>query len=660
MLQYSATTLTVPFDSNYKNVIDFGTADNKKGYFAQLLGEVPFWSPISNFNVGDGIATEVVYDAPDDFNLFTQLNVNYMIIKDSDDNFYYYFIKRVQQLSNRRFKYNISIDIFTQYFDPQYFENTKYLIKRAHLDRFNSDTTISDYMFSTPPVHSEEVYNSDIITQCYDNAGNVIENLMGWKYIFINNNKDYNSILTSSLSPTVNTPYGMRSERLGNCEFGLIVEPVLKDRSLGNLWTFIHNTGTGSHSEITTDGTDFERIFRNSDADASYIYCIKILPYHPFPDTVVVDYVNRTVRYTTELCVSGQKINNSDPKNIITVPKTLPAVEKVNLTPTFNIKITKGLIPELLSSEITDPTNTDEALYPKLWDGSKAIDINYFTSSFTINVMRFLHTKSPGLDLSLECSFAVTPIDTGLLVTIPKELRTRFSENISDYYGLLASMNSDIQVANSVYAEFIANNRNFNLQFESNMRVARAELTANTVGKMMSAAASVVGAGVTGDPLMAVGAVMGVASAGINGIVNQAKLANIRRQFVYEIDNYKGAPSKISSGQTNVYLVFEKNLFPFLTVSELLPQTKKAIIDEWKLYGYEYNVLDTVAKWYNSRKYHNYVQAVIEDITAPWSLNVKELFKIVFANGVRFWHYNNGEWNGIENYVENNYERIFD
>lgn len=633
MLQYSAAVINVPFDSDYKNVIDFGSEQEKRGYFSDILGDTPF-SPLSNFNVGNGITTTVVYDAPIGFSLFNQLNVNYMIIKDTNNNWFYYFITNVQQLSANRFRYDISIDIFNQYFDIQYFTNTKYLIKRAHLDRFNDDRTISDYMFSTPPIKVDETYNKNISNDIYASSNNIndeVKYTQGWKYIFINNNKHYNNI-----NDNIDGVYRMGSP-LGESEFGLIVEPV------GGLWTFKDGTSLIS---IDTDGDTFENNFRKSNNNASYIYAIKILPFHPFDNSTSIDYENHIIEFRNSLT------NLSSTEDI-------PAVTSANLIPKFYMGKAIDTLRIPSQSDLTNKDYYEDNIYPKLYDGGKSITLGFFTEEFTINTMRFIK-QQVSLDAKFVCKFPVTTIDSSILITLDKNFRTEYTKNISPYYGLLSKMDTAIQVSNTAYEEYVANNRNFNLQFDANIKLAKAQYFGNIANKAINSIGSGVVGGITGNPFAIKSSVGEIGSLISDTVVGGLDLANKRKQFDYNIDNYKGAPSVISSGQPQLYLQLENKIAPYIAQVDILPQAKKLLLDTWRLYGYEYNNLDTIDRWYNSRKYHNYIEANVEDITAPWSLQVKEQFKRAFASGVRFWHYNGGQWNGIEQYVNNNYERKFD
>lgn len=655
MLQYSATTLNVPFDSDYKNVINFGTIEEKKGYFLSLLGEAPFWTSLSNFNVGDGINTQVVYDCAENFNLFEQLNVNYMIIKDSEDNFYYYFIKGVKQLSNRRFKYDISIDIFTQYFDPKYFEDTKYLIKRAHLDRFDYNLTktkllVSEYMYATPPVKADGEYSFQQSNNCYDMKGNAFsKNVIGWKHIFINNRRSYKTIYDADISG--NNIYTCSSDN-GVAEFGLIIEPVLIDKS--KKWTYIHIQGSQQFS-IETDGTDFERIFRYGDNNASFIYDIKILPAPAFVDSVIVDYDNNTVTYKTELTAFPS-----------TNGVTIPALNLYKQLIEFKLDIYGYLyrVPPL--SYIKSPSRRNDILCPKLYDGARRLVIGYFTNEVEINILKYFKATEweDTEHVYLICKIPVTTIETSILISIPDDIKNKYSKNISKYYGLLANMNNSVQVSNDQYSAYIANNKNFNLQFEAQQRRDYISGGLNAVIGGLGIAASVASAGAllpvsAGMSALAGGIVGGVSIAGnLLDTVNKAEYN--KQNFEMNIGNLKGAPQSINNGQPNLYLQVEDRLVPFVRYTHLFDTKEDDIKSDINLYGYEYNVLDTIYKWYNSRTFHNYIQAIVEDINAPWSLNVKEQFKSAFARGVRFWHYNGGKWNGVENYVDNNYERKFE
>ena len=58
-----------------------------------------------------------------------------------------------------------------------------------------------------------------------------------------------------------------------------------------------------------------------------------------------------------------------------------------------------------------------------------------------------------------------------------------------------------------------------------------------------------------------------------------------------------------------------------------------------------------------TRKYYNYIQAQIFEIPDNLGNNVKAKIKEMFANGIRFWHYDN--FDGVD-FTKNNYERFLD
>ena len=71
--------------------------------------------------------------------------------------------------------------------------------------------------------------------------------------------------------------------------------------------------------------------------------------------------------------------------------------------------------------------------------------------------------------------------------------------------------------------------------------------------------------------------------------------------------------------------------------------------------GFTVNRIGNVKDYLNIRKYFNYVRARLENITSTLQLNnnVREKFKMIFANGVRFWNITDKMFE----YKKENYER---
>lgn len=623
MLQYSAAVINVPFDSDYKNVIDFGSEQEKRGYFSDILGDTPF-SPLSNFNVGNGITTTVIYDAPIDFSLFNQLNVNYMIIKDTNNNWFYYFITNVQQLSANRFRYDISIDIFNQYFDKNNFKN-KHLIKRCHLDRFVSDSNnqniiaISEDMYISPPINISDKYPVSLTNGEYT-LNNRYTDIIGWRYLYINARKTYNSI--GEYNPII---YGTFTP----AEYGLIVEPILKNNKI-----CIYKNPNG---DIVADKVIEQ--FRHIDNDTSYVYMAKVLPYPPeFFQITEID--------------NGYEISY-DPSKIQYDPSITAALKVIP-------KIVKGVISfdnpyNLPTMQEVKSNSTSSYKYPKLYDGGISLVTYIGSDTCEFSPMRALPLDKAFFDIKQSVS-----INNNSFSLLLKNKNT-YTKSASKTFGHVSLKNNQIPVSNGAFENYVANNQNFQLQFASNLNVKEYKATQKAIGDIINPIAEGAGAVVAGKPDKLISAVGNLIQAPIDILGNSVELDNEQAQFNYKIDNLIGAPRSISNTISDADFEIETDtLFPYANTMSIVYKKQQAVIDMFNLYGYEYNKLSTIESVYNNRKYYNYVQAIIDDISGDLSLQVKEQFKRAFASGVRFWHYNGGQWNGIEQYVNNNYERKFD
>ena len=104
-----------------------------------------------------------------------------------------------------------------------------------------------------------------------------------------------------------------------------------------------------------------------------------------------------------------------------------------------------------------------------------------------------------------------------------------------------------------------------------------------------------------------------------------------------------------------IFNMFVNDLALYVEEYDALENEKEIVNDVMFKTGFTVNRLGYIKDYLNIRVYFNYVRARIENITSDLQLsnNVRQKFKNIFANGVRFWNVTDQMFK----YDKENYER---
>lgn len=238
------------------------------------------------------------------------------------------------------------------------------------------------------------------------------------------------------------------------------------------------------------------------------------------------------------------------------------------------------------------------------------------------------------------------------------------SENLTGY---IVQDDTSVTLESEAYKTMLANNKNFFLQNSINREAQMAQTDTNIGANIASSALGVVGgiiggAMAGGIPGAILGAGLSIGSTAI-GVGTSRKNANKSQELsktteALNVDNLRNAPNSITGAKGNViFNSMYSEIGIVVERHEILPNEKKMVDDMMNMFGMTLNRVDSIKKYDNIRRYHNYIEADIEGISGVSISNpIRDDIRNRFSAGVRFWNKNN-DGNFVISYEEENYER---
>lgn len=663
------------FDRENDNVLLFDSKQELNAYFDNLSDKVEINDV--NFDVNDGITTSIYVKVDNTLSLFKLLNYNYCVVKQSAENYLYYFIIDSKQDAGNQIKIDLQLDVFNSYLPDIIANNNdlQALINKTHINRF-IETSTNNFIYNfdeTSPLFEREtikdvskrVTKQDKLKIIIDTTNKdsmfnnwINDNIACWCYVYLSSNVKYkvrnfedkdliyeqyldelhytDSIELNTFTPETNSI---------NSNFNVISVPIYKQNAkhmyildtnerielrLKAIYDFLSENNNfanvqsikfsimppicvGSYSNLDYQIEDNGELtlkwymtqdnvptFRNS----TYWY-------------VTYNQSHSTVNwYSCYFLVFKQYMN-----------RKVKMITNINENWTFDKNYIKSnyLEPKLY--------NEDYSLY-RLIIGGQQYDIPI---SKTSNTPEFIYYET------------LTPDITKALLVYDNEANkfenNIFSEyNTKDFTGFTFTIDLSMWYPSNQLNNYLANNKNY-LQIFQNQQASKLVKSFNT------AAAGIGTSVATGNALA------GVAT-GVNLLNTLIGTAFEKSQFDMTIDNMKNSPEQTSNINSDIILIQSISGIDIL-IEKLEPLTfeKEIIKDNLKIFGYTYNKLGNVKDFIKTRKYFNYIQAIVFEIDAPLSERVKDLIKNLFLKGVRIWH---AKENKKVNFNLNNYERFLD
>lgn len=630
---------SVNFDNSYKNVPFFRTEQERNN---SLLDNCEF-SPIFNFNFGNGLYTRAVVNNFDD-------NANYFILRIEENgviDYKFYFITNYNYTAANQYMLSIECDVMSTYFvgvtRADFGED---LINRAHCNRFNSEMKDGKYHFdvigSSEIIHKEAEIEKPIIHRNtlklnYHLNSTVNDflnaNIKCWMYVYCDSKHAYTFVRSLVYNGQFSSDeeyehiidfnrFNIDSAKITN-DYSVCCVPIMAE------YASIEFYDESKNYRVVLDNRATEKFLKNY---SPYIYNIKFSKNPPvyFGNTpfnfdlarvVFKMNCNATPRDGGHEC-SGFSIDDQviravfhyDEDGVLldyycgmftgVQDKDMQYFSYLNTN--FKLEFTatelKGVRsplfePKLLShcySLTLRDSNGGEYNYNPLLYNNNQIEIEYNEPNSITNSNYYIRFVPKG----------VYPISSN-----------------SNWTGVTNTVDNSLPIANDNMANFIANNKNFLLT----QGVATAT---NLVGNLLQ-----------GNFL---GAATGLAGDLFRNFVTTDNIENMKRNIINA--NNTAALTLIVNEGINFYVDIEQSY----------------AIDEVRFYnfiyknGYQLDKIGNVYDYMFNRHYFNFVQAEIEKINMVIPQFAKDKIREIFRNGVRLWH----DYIEMYNYDKENYEEF--
>lgn len=618
--QYMLTN--VKYDNTYKNVPYFTSVEERNKH----LITHDFDNNLVNFNFGNILTTSCVVN--------TYNNENYMIVKHGN-NLYFYFVVDCVYISATQWRLSLELDVMSQYCCGIHSNQSvaKCYIERGHIDRFYDagNNNVAFNVNNSSPIIEKEMQFEKITKRRHevkfryskDNFVNnwLHENIIGWQYMYVAVNHNYNVTGTSSgyapeaYSEEYAKAYSKRGYNVGGSlfqdEFSLCCVPIYKNNQN---CIYVED----GHNRILAKIDSFE-YFRKQNADNSYIYNIKYSIHPPFNfDSVTAIprdgklYIHKQCKQdlglglftffdfgTFDVDCFGPVTKDGNmlyrPHNIFSnlnyasascqsVPTQNNFIfNKSSLRGNRSVDFEPKILVDCKTVTLRDSSN-GEYVYSALYVGNKTVQ-PYYNESMSITNNNYYYRLG----------------NTGIIPNADKY----------NWTGIVNTVDYSQQIANNSYAEFIANNKNFLLTKGINM------LTSGLQGNVLAMASD---------------------------------MYNVWQG----LDNLQNKPNSMKNTNDSV----ELNMLVNNGIKLYVDEDEARDVDIYRYYnylynnGYKINRYDYIGNYIHTRYYFNYIKAQIDyiNINAPDAITNK--IKRIFADGVRLWN----RYDDMYNYEKENRE----
>ena len=673
------------FDKENDNVLLFDSKEELKEYFDnqdfQLFEDINF---IANNLIETNICLTI--DTEESIPLIKILNYNYCIVEnmENEEDTLFFFINESKQDSANQIILSLQLDPFNSYYYD--IRNLRGLVNRTHLDRFvkRDENYVFNFAEASPLFEREPIqnlskrptYKSKLVPILagegtdFDNWIN--ENVDHWVYYYISGGKEYKAYKSYGESEIEPKTFLDNIKFTFNSGFGLdgavvvLVAPVYKTDKRFSIRGEVDSTGT-SHTYFSWEESSIKEFLKNNDGFAN-VYAIKhsILP--PFYATNVLSqktevlsngnlrynatmpgssgdaYISGTTGfdYILDYCVGFAKSSGG----FGTEPSAFGFVERqyvekyLTLKPNYRGKLSPELykntfsIDELIYNGNLEPKiyNEDYSTY-RLYIGGQSKELSISKTSNQPK-FRYFEILSPDITkafLTFDANESYSPY------------ASVFNDvTVKDFTGFMISIDLSMWFSKDGLDNWLATNKN-NLQIFANNQKSEANQTLTSgilglvsgvagYGGLQSQPNSHKGTGTGG----LFGSIFGTMASGINLMIKQ----NIEREnFSLTLDNMRNAPEELSALNSNLVLISNVDEFGiYIEIQEPLSFERGKVVDYLKLFGYSYNKIGDVRDFNKTRRYYNYVQALIFEIDCEIAEQVKDYLKSIFAKGIRFWH----------------------
>lgn len=683
-MAYKITLCNTIFDRENDNVLMFNSKNALINYIKNIDDKVVI--PDVNFNAQNIINTSI-YVKVDTTKLLKILNYNYAVVSNDDDtDVLFYFINESYQDCGNQVRLDMQIDAWNTYILDLMLSDKKCqgLIQKTHIDRYKKyeeDTTPNTlaYTFNfdrfSPFFEREDLQNvakrvvskQKLIT-LYDESGIdsdfnkwFEDNLICWLYCYVPSEQQYNwyEVDGNQRTSELTQIEYRKGESDTRCGLTCICVPILKSgkklKIMGRDTQTSFNWDIYALREFLRSNDGFARVYALKQSIMSPFYS-KNMTSNDFVIDANGDMNLKTIFQSVEkarfLNMEFLNTNSTDKKGVAVIEyqdlnkSQLMGVKTSLFANRFTRNDLKGDIPNIEPKVY----NEDYSIY-RVYFGGQELNLPISKTNDARPYFRYFETLSPDITkfyLSYDNDNGSNPL---------KDIAPVFTNaNIKDWTGLIGTLDLSLWFATSNLDSFLASNKN-NLQIFQNQQDLSMEMSERNALTM--AIGGTMGAISQGGTAKSYLGVAGSMFAGGMMIANQEiKNEYARENYNLTMDNMRQSPSKVSAVNSNSLLMqLVDDLGIYIELQQLIPFELQGLNESLRAFGYNYNRIDDVKDFIKTRKYYNYIQALIFEIDGNISERVRDLIKGIFAKGVRVWHYDS--FIGIDFNV-NNYERSID
>lgn len=659
-LKYKIALINVFWEEEDIDTRFFESVESQTDYFEMKASGK--YSTLSNFPVNNNIDTRIVYKDTTGRDIRELVASNYAVVKRFDDETnevleYRYYFAYCKQDSGTQIAVTLSLDdIQTNYFKYKDKIN-KCEIRRANLNRFigkGNDTYTFNNLTNSPLFLKENlgefpkrlINRKKVDIKLDFGAGEsalnkwLADNVSGWNYIFVRGDRTYNGYTFVEVPDEgyIRIDYGEALVPIKTIKYesnilgtgGVICVPIYKT---SNRIKIIPPNGSGY---MTIDNTALTK-FRENNNDASFFLSNKVSLRPPFltdvymqgvsDDYEIVDndlVINRNTssQLTSEqLKLKGCNImyTSSEGNPLIIVNQSEGQFQTNEFSLSKKIEFNRDEIvgverdfrlnPKLLSNDFFDFNITN----------GTAENFTYDFQKIGIKNMQLYYTET----LTPDITKAYTRLNSTLLSTGGY---IYYGDSYKAFIGLLYTNDNSIPYDNDALQAMLANNKNYFIQ--------------NTFNRDFGALKSGFNSAMTFD-------IRGIMGGGYNTALNY-HISKVNED--YNVDNMRYAPSEVKNVNGSVLFANDvSEIGIYVEEYEALPQSLESANDYMYQFGFKYGRLGYLSDFDNIRYYFNYIEASLNVIDAPISLDEKRRLKDRFNRGVRFWNSDTIQYD-MENY----------
>lgn len=652
MLNFKIALTSVPWDSAYNNTLQFDSRVQQRGYFN--IPHLFNGAQSVNFNIGSLLHTTVRVNSAS-ISLVDLMGKNYAIVWDmrtgAEYPYYYYFIDHAEQLSGNVLELTITLDVIQTYYPD--LEFSPCMINRCHYppfyvpSGFNQDRLMfnnapdspfldingtnlpkrlikRDTLF-IPPDGSEGLSTGSKF--CQDH--NIV-----WAFWVIANVEAINDVPFFTANG-ISTGYKVLCAPLNLSGSAFTIK-----FSDNVQWKF-------------SDANEYMQTIGTSTSEAvAYFKITPICPvsWNNMSGTLDASGLTLTLSYSSTSAPVEKKVIAN---------KTLFFLRNQAKTPrTVRIRPYWNNFPSTSS-----PTKFDDepiSLNPYY----KEICIkDYAGNTFNIDLQKLncLCLKEGTTKYNqFKVNFYefITGSTTKTYITVEDNSSWAASTTAQTVYqngqefnfsGLVTDNDTQLPFSYSQLSSFWANNKNFSLIQQAQRDYKKELYDIETTQRWLKFGADSLSTAASSGSAAAAG--MKILGSATDNIItqmgeSQRLKSEIRLSKIEEnatLDNMRARPWNVKNAQGNILfdLLVAKNnkLSYYVEYYAPLDQDVKKVHDYIKMFGYNYGIIGDIKTAANYRTRYNYVEAELENVNFKKALSneVKEIFKAIFKNGIRFW-----------------------